>query len=355
MRARSSCGERPKVTNEAVEGITGWVRALDELVPTPAEHRGDSVSWMEAVRILRCPEWILKELTDRGLPSNVREGDRFFERADLYNIALHSGSGRSLPELGSVFIRRLRREGVVAWTRRREWDVRIELRCPLGPDCTGGPWALARPVPSALGGVDGRWRIAGVDMPPTDSITGPPSKAFFAVEGSLATQGSQADLVSRAVRNAYAASINDYRYQVLSLTWAQDLESLRSSHVADCVAIANILAEACRDLGYRAEVDAGLLLATFGFSRHRWVRVLDEDGEWKVLEPTLPLMSKLGRDHDPAADAEFMHFCCGSSLNRIVPCDALESGDVADHFCDGHHRRPEIAIRARATTNRDMQ
>ncbi len=342
----------PTVTGNATKAIGGWLRSLEELVSTPPEHRGDSVPWAEALRILRCPESILQELVDRGLQCDERDGDRFVERADLYNVALRSGSGRSLPELGAVFIRRLRREGVVAWTQRRQWDVRLELRCPLGSDCGVGPWALARPVPSALGGSDGRWQIGDDEAPPTGSITAPSSKQFFAVKGSFATQGAVADVLSRAAQDAYAATVDNYRYQVLSLTWAEDLDSLRSARVADCVGIANILAEACRELGYDADVDSGLLLGTFGFSRHRWVRVLDDDGRWKILEPTLPLMSRLGRDQDPEADAEFTRFCCGSSLNRIVACEALDSGELAEHFCHGHHRRPEIAIRAHAKADR---
>jgi hypothetical protein len=332
------------MSTEALDGMDGWLRSLEHMVPTPPEHTGERVEWEEALRWLRCPEAVLAELVERGLPCEEREDGRFFERADLYNVALWSGSGRSLPELGAVFIRRLGALDVAAWTERRRWDVRIELRCPLGSECPGGPWELARPDPRTLDGSEVEWRDGDRGPPPpTGPIAASPSQRFFAIEASFETEGSEAEIVAPALREAYDMVVADYRYQVLQRGWQRDLDSLRRSRVADCVAAASLVAAACSDAGYEAKVDAGLLLGAFGFANHRWVRVRDDDGEWKLLEPTLPMLSKVAGSHDPG----FARFCCGSTINRIVACEPLASGGLAEHVCGGDRREADVAIRAR--------
>lgn len=326
----------------------GWLRSLDALVATPPEHREDPVGWEEALRLLRCDEQTLETLVERGLPVNRQGDDCSFERADLYNLALWSRSNRSVPEFSAVFVRRLGREGIAAWTRPLLWDVRIELRCPLGADCPGGTWTMARPrAPLARGG-EMSWHVAGEPVARVGGMVSPPSSRMAVFEGSLTTSGGQYAVVSPAIRAAYSRVIEDHRFHVLTRSWKSDLDAVRGAAVVDCDAAASLLATACRDAGYDARIDTGFLLGIVGFSEHSWVLVRDDDGAWKPLEPILPLLAKVGWHDDAATDA-FARFCCGSTLNRVLACDLLPDGELAGHCCDGMLRHPDVTIRAHVT------
>jgi hypothetical protein len=328
--------------------LDGWLRSLEELVATPAEYRGDRVGRLEALQVLRCQESVLDELIRRGLDYQEHDGEQDFERADLYNLALRSGSNRSLPELLSVFVRRMDREGPARWTQPRHWDLRVELRCPRGSRCAGGPWAMGRPIPEALGGSTPTWWRSGGSELHDGTFVAPAGAQALAVEAAFTTCGEVRAVRAAVIRDAFMTIVNDYRYQVLSKTWKEDLDSVRCAQVVDCVAAAAILADACREAGRDARVESGFLLGMFGFAGHRWVRVRDDDGVWKVLEPTLPLLSAVmpGEKSGDGTDA-FARFCCGSTLNRVVLCHTVESGEIAEHSCGGQPQRPDLAIRAR--------
>jgi transglutaminase superfamily protein len=335
------------MTRERGAGLEGWLRSLEELVPTPDEHRGDLVGREDALRILRCPERNLDELVERGFAYEECEGEQAFERADLYNVALRSHSKRSAPELVTAFMRSMRREGPAKWALTRHWAVRIEMLCPLDTGCHGGSWTLRPLLPEALGGTPPVWSLPanlswGVH---TLVATGP--KGAFKVASRFSTSGQVTPVRARSIRDAYRTIIDDYRYQVLTRSWRRDLETVRRMRIADCGAATSLMAAACRDAGHEAKIETGMLLGTFGFGGHSWVRVCDEDGVWKTLEPTLPLLARVATDVDESELAPLIEFSCGSTLNRLVTCDTTEHGEIAGHTCCGERRHPYLTIRAR--------
>ncbi|HEX8053288.1 MAG TPA: transglutaminase domain-containing protein [Thermoleophilaceae bacterium] len=321
-----------------------WLRSLRELVPIPEPYRDESMDRAAALEVLRCPEEVLDRVVAEGFPSSGEGEAQRFDRRDVYNLALHSGSGRSLPELGVAFLGRLGREGEQAWSEPRTWRIGAQIRCPRREGCGADPaWAFGRPVPEELGGELAESAPPGGSDPDADVYewSGEPGSA--SLSATIATRGSVERLVSDEVRDAFMAVVEDYRFQVLPPALRTDLDSVERIRAADCIAATGVLVRDCRAAGLEAEPQSGFLLGLFGFGGHRWVRVRDSDGRWKSLDPTLAMIAALG-GHD---SGDFLEYCRGSILNRVVPCNTTPDGEVAGHSCDGESRLPDLAIRAR--------
>ena len=321
-----------------------WLASLRELVPIPAPHRDESLARAAALEILRCPPEQLDRLVAEGFPASGEGEEQRFDRRDVYNLALHSGSERSLPELGPAVLGRLAREAERAWSERRPWRVGVSIRCPRGEGCGPEPaWSFGRPLPELLGGeVLERSLPPGCD--PEASVyewDGDPGSTAFTA--TIATEGSVEPLVAPELREAFMAVVEGFRFQVLPPSLRTDLDEVERMRAADCIALTGLLARDCRAAGYEADPQAGFLLGLFGFGGHRWVRVRDADGRTKSLDPTLAMIAAMG-GHDGGG---FRDHCCGSVLNRVVPCNATADGEVAGHRCAGEQRAPDVAIRSR--------
>lgn len=293
--------------------------------------------------MLRCSEQILDQLIVSGLPCADRGGTQRFDRYDLFNLGLYSNSGRSLPELAISFLSRVAAEDSAAWTDRRGWQVGIEMRCPRGASC--GPrsaWEFACPAPERFGG-----HLADLSVGETGEVRGGEVRAggpreSFAFTASLTSEGHRARIAAPELRDAYATVIADFRFQIMPEELKQDDDQIQRLGVTDCDGLSAVLASACLRAGHEARVERGFMLGPFGLGHHSWVRVEDADGEWKVLDPALPMVAALG-----GSDVEaFSEFCCGSTLNRVVPC-AAGHGRLAEHVCGRDRLLPGLVIRVR--------
>ena len=220
----------------------------------------------------------------------------------------------------------------------------MNIRCPAREGCGAGPaWTFGRPVPEQLGG-----ELVERSLP-TGCDPGAPLYEWAGDSGStsftatIATRGSADRLVAPELREAFMRVVSDYRFQILPPSLRTDVGEVERMRAGDCIALTNVLMRDCRAAGHEAEPQAGFLLGLFGFGGHRWLRVLDSDGRWKSLDPTLAMIAAAG-GHDRG---DFLEHCCGSVLNRVVPCNEVADGEVAAHRCDGETRLPDLAIRAR--------
>src|SRR5688500_15292739 len=81
----------------------GWLAACERRCAIPAPFRDERVSRADALQTLRCGDELLDRLVAQGLPCGGARGDERFDAFDLFNLALDSGSGRSMPEMAFGF------------------------------------------------------------------------------------------------------------------------------------------------------------------------------------------------------------------------------------------------------------
>jgi hypothetical protein len=307
-----------------------WMAALHRFTPIPAGHRCESVDAAEASSLLRCSTATLDRLVGAGLPCACAAGSRRFDPHDLYNLALASGSHRSIPELTTSIVVRLSEAPLQAWLEPRRWHFSVELGCPR-EDCGARPdWGFALPQPELAHGRSGGW----------ETTRGP---GRCTVSGMLETRGEQRSLRSRRLRAITRTLIADYRFHSLPESLEADVAALRAGTVVNCVGAGVLLADEFVAAGYDAVARKGYLLGVLGFAVHGWVEVVDDDGERKRIDPVLAMVAQ--RSTRPSAD--FAELCLGSVLNRVVPSAARPGEPLASHDCDG--TRVDPGVRSQVT------
>ncbi|MFD0381906.1 hypothetical protein ACFQ2B_04225 [Streptomyces stramineus] len=130
---------------DTTTGDDGWRRALVGFVPVPAAHARPELDASAARHLLRCTPTAWSALTTGGLtPHPTADGERFDSR-DLFNLAVHSGSRASVPELALSLALRFARQDPRHWARERTWDLELTLTCPRHEG--EGTWHAWPPVP----------------------------------------------------------------------------------------------------------------------------------------------------------------------------------------------------------------
>ena len=176
-----------------------WLDALAELWPIPTEFRDAQVDRIVALDMLRCGEAVLAELVAAGLPCIERHGTQFFDRYDLFNLALASGSGTSVPERAICYALRWMSGGPETWIAPLRWTFDIELDCPAGDCGSDARWSHARLQPEAAGG-----ELVGFVTKPDAELSA--DRVVFTgrgpvqLSGSLVTRGEFGTLVSSRLR-----------------------------------------------------------------------------------------------------------------------------------------------------------
>lgn len=268
----------------------------------PAEHHVPDTDRATAVRLLGCDERALDGLVRSGL--TVRE-DRFDSR-DLFNLALHSGTGRTLPEQAFAFSLRWMRGSTEALLAPRT------LSFALTANCACQDVELAVPRPDLYGGTA------------TDVV------AATAVTATIRTEGRAAPLRSPVLRWLVE------EFAGLGVRWVKlpdalrEDESLVTAHrVATCESASRWLARRCRAAGYAATTRIGWVVGMLDLV-HAWVEVTDDDGETKVVDPVFALFAATV----PGANPLLTDPAVAVRTNRLVPTALEVGGRVARHGCD---------------------
>jgi hypothetical protein len=312
---------------------SGWVQSLETLIPTPAEYRSESVDRAQALHMLRCDDATLTELQERGLPHAGEPGAERFDRYDLFNLAFYSRSDRSLPELGFQWVMRFANGSADSWISPKRWRFAAEISCQRADGCDEAPWwRFYRPAPEHFGGHADGWLVepsAPADPEGSFVFAGPADR--FRLSATIQTRGEARHVRSQRLRRLFDEMIHGHRglrFQFGPDEMQSDPDAVVASGMIDCVTASIILARECRDAGYEARAAKGYLLGLLG-ADHGWLEVRDDDGEMKVLDCTLGLLTA----HVPASNPEFVEFCCGSSSNRVLPVDCPADAPVAEHRC----------------------
>jgi hypothetical protein len=273
----------------------------------PAEHHVPDTDRATAAQLLGCDEPALDALVRGGL--TVRE-DRFDSR-DLFNLALHSGTGRSVPEQAFAYSLRWMRGPADALLAPRTLGFTLTAHCAC-PDVV-----LAVPRPDRYGG----------------SVTPAPSRDVVrasSVTATVRTVGRAAPLRSPVLRGLVE------EFAGLGVRWVKlpdalrEDESLVTAHrVATCESASRWLAGRCQAAGYAATTRIGWVVGMLDLV-HAWVEVTDDDGETKVLDPVFSLFAATVPDANPLLTDPAVAL----RTNRLVPTGLEVGGRVAHHDCD---------------------
>lgn len=264
------------------------------MVPVPPGHRRLKADATAVRATLRCGEEDIEALRRSGVVWVERGGVQFFDPVDVYNVGLLSGSGRTVPEVASSYFSQLADAGYEAWTAPSRTEVSVDRAVGGGGELVGELGCLRFPARDAEG---------------QQTATYVPHQAV----------GLE---VSAPLASIFDGILADFSFQLLPDSLKGDAVAIADLRVGDCHGLSLVLANRCAEAGFAATVEHGFIRGRFGWGAHAWVRVEDEDGRPKALDPTLPLVAA-----SQGADAgAFSRFCCGNVVTRLVP-QALRLGD----------------------------
>ncbi len=262
----------------------------------PPEHHVADTSRAEAARILDCTE----EALDTFIHGGLTERDGLFDSRDLFNLGLHSGTGRTVPEQAFAFSLRWMRSSTDDLLAPRTSRISVSLSC----SCAAGTIAVPR---------DAR------DLVVTDT----------GLTAVIDTSGALVPLVSPALLDLVA------EFAALGVRWVKLPEALRqdedlvlSHRVASCDSASRYLVRRCREAGLPATTRIGWVIGMMDLV-HAWVEVTDDDGVVKVIDPIFTLFATVLPDANPVLTDPTVSL----RTNRLVPTDRSVGERVAQCGC----------------------
>jgi hypothetical protein len=271
------------------------------LIP-PEHHIGDT-DRTAAKQTLGCTDDTLDLLVHNGLTTS---DDRYDSR-DLFNLGLHSGTGKTVPEQAFAFTLRWMRASTEDLLASRTSRFDLKLSC----DCETATFAAPR---CDLYGGEVR-EVGTTDTSRTATIR---------------TEGKLAPLVSPTLRDLVR------EFAALGIRWVKlpdalrDNESLLTEHrVATCESASRYLARRCEETGLKATTRIGWVIGMLDLV-HAWVEVTDDDGETKIVDPVFSLFATTVTNANPLLTDPTVAL----RTNRLIPTDLPVGGRVAHHDCD---------------------
>lgn len=306
-----------------------WLRALEGVKPTPPEFREIELDRAGALALLRCDGAVLDLLVSHGLENGGSDEAERFDYHELANIALYSGSGRSVPETAQRFLLRFAEARPSEWTVGKRWQVTWSLRCDK-PRCTDGRWLVSLPSHRTAGDAGHVTRAeAETGIPSQVTRYGPAAQLSFTAE----LAGTRGVLVAPALRDLFAELVQELgsgtlRYQWMPAAMRTDLDAALANGTLDCAAASLLLVARCLRAGHAARSRVGVMLGVVGVE-HVVAEVLDADGVWKTLDPVFAHLAARSQRVSP----EFVSFCAGSAGNRMLRWALPATESLAGHTC----------------------
>ncbi|MEU6076812.1 hypothetical protein [Micromonospora sp. NPDC047074] len=312
---------------------TGLGDGVDTLFAVPPEHRLDDVDRASAKQILACDDRTLSMLLDRGLPASGAPGAEHFDSRDLFNLALYSGTGTTVPEQAFAYSLRWMRSSTEELLAPRASRFELRVACAAGT-CGPRPTSvLAVPRPERSGGAVDDLTIDPADGGPDGDGGDTVVRAApgLAVAATVHTRGEQAQLRSpelRAITAEFAAM--NLRWVKLPEAMQEDVELITTRGVASCASASRYLAQLCDRAGVPAVTRIGWVVGMLDLV-HAWVEVEDDDGATKVIDPIFALFSATVPGTNPLLRDPAVALC----TNRLVPTGLSVGRTVAEHRCAG--------------------
>lgn len=305
-----------------------WRQAAATVQRLPESLRTSPLTRREVLAVLRCGEAGLAELVEAGWATGTDDGGSpVFDRFDVLNVGLYSRTGRSLPEIGSLFVRHLGLVPEAELVSPRRWTAKVSASYTACDTCRRGPCLVEYGEVAAAANVlaSEKWRVN--HSPKAPGETGSPLRRVE-LTGQATLAGSVAEVRNPDVLDAYRTLVADYTYQFLPRAAYAAMDVVEELRLVDCLAAATLLSRWLDERGLENVIRYGLLMGPVGSGTHAWVEVVDDDGEPKVLDPTLVMLA------EAAPDSALARLACGSSLNVVLPLERVFGVDeVIAHQC----------------------
>lgn len=328
---RASAAASPPAGFSADPALRPWLTALHDLVPMPDRYRELRVGRDEARALLGCADELLDRLAEGGL-AHAGSGDELrFDYHDLANVALYSGTVSSVPLAGQRMMLRFASGAPDTWTPRRHWRLDWRLRC-REPECPGGTWRIALPTPEIFGGSLDELECTQPAVREDDRLV-VENAAALRLTGGVTTSGRRAPLLSSIARchfEALLAELRDgpYRFQWMHPELRTDPAETKQLGIMDCTVCSLELQRRAEADGLTTRTRRGRYLGVLD-AEHAWCEVLDDDGEFKPVDPVFAVLSER---HRPPHE-EFRDFCAGSVPSRFLPWSVPAGRPLAVHDC----------------------
>lgn len=316
----------------------GLFNALADFFPVPDLYREADTDWTVARQLLDCDDDTLTELVRRGLPAKGDGEQTWFDQRDIFNLALHSGSGTTPPECAFRYALRWMALPTVHLISGRAWTFTVDVRCSVPSDCDGDPGsAIAPPTPQVYGGgirlLDG----IGDVVDASGRLTAQGERLHFRADIQVA--GEVTEIRSPQLREIYAEFLaSSLRWIKLPAALQADVDTLLPRGVATCVTSSLYLETHCRSAGLVARTRRGWVLGMLDLV-HAWVEVDDIDGSTKVIDPIFGLFAAMLRESNPV----LRRFDTSVRTNRLLPTALSAAQPLATHHCRGSESEPQVA------------
>ena len=309
-----------------------WLAARERLFAIPAPFRDERVNRADALQTLRCGEELLDRLVAHGLPCGGPPGDERFDAYDLFNLALDSGSGRSMPEMAFGFALRWMSGSPERWFEPRRWTVSVTVACGRDGGCGAHPrWSIARPRPDLFGGAVEQLAVT----PPVPAGDG----ATIELRGSgglgmaceVRTRGRRMALRNPRLREVVRDFMHAGHRWIRMPEGLQRQDALVLSHgVSNCISASLHLERLLRAEGFEVTTRRGWMLGMLDIE-HAWIEVRDDDGAVKAVDPIFALLAA----HAPESNPELEEVVMGSHINRLLPTLHAADEPLVHHVCAG--------------------
>ncbi|WP_433385499.1 hypothetical protein [Micromonospora sp. KLBMP9576] len=317
----------------------GLSRALDTLFAVPPQHRVGDTDRATARQVLGCDDDTLSTLLDRGLQASGPAGAERFDSRDLFNLALHSGTGTTVPEQAFAYSLRWMRSSTEQLLAPRASRFALRVACAAdgcGPQPTS---TLALPRPERLGGALHDLSVEPAAPGDVGGDTVVRTASELAVTATVHTRGEQAELRCpelRAIVAEFAAM--RLRWVKLPAALRNDVDLVTTHGVASCDSASRYLARRCVAAGLPAVTRIGWVVGMLDLV-HAWVEVEDADGTTKVIDPVFALFAAAVRGANPLLRDPAVAL----RTNRLVPTGLPTGQAVAEHRCAGEPTAARIA------------
>lgn len=325
----------------------GWLAALDGLFTVPADFRNENVDRVAALDMLRCGEATLDALIAAGLPCRGEPGAEWFDRFDLFNLALRSKSTVSVPERAIRYALRWMHGDPHTWIEPIRWSFDIELRCPL-PECGEQPeWWHSRLDLESFETELLDWQTNPATATTVDDAVHFCGPGPVGMRGQLVTRGKLMTLrspVLQSITDEFLAA--NYPWIRMPERLQYDYQRVMAAGAAPCITASLFLQSQYQAAGYQAITRRGWLLGMLDLA-HSWVEVVDDDGVRKAVDPIFVRLA----DHAENPHPQLAAGCIGSRLNRLLPTAIPADGQMVSHRCGGRTSIPTRRTIIRRTSN----
>ncbi|MGC5054154.1 hypothetical protein ACLQ2S_22185 [Micromonospora sp. DT48] len=304
---------------QQVSACPPWEKVAEAITFVPDRYSHKTQPESVAREMLHCDAADVDRLVDAGLPHEDRDGVRYFDPNDLYNLGMYSQRSNTQPELAFRMLFRFAGRPLDDLLRPKTWSFRVRLECH---ECAGAaPWRLEGPDVVRYGG-----RL--------EEITPlAPSEGSAEYAATVTNTGARTPLVSPTLRTLTRDYLNaGYRWHMIPVPMQADYPLVHELGVTSCIAASLLLAERFRAAGYRAEAKRGWFTGVLGGALdlpHACVEVTDDDGLTKTVDiAKAQLAARLSANTE-----QFQELCLGSLYNKVIPSTASGNASFGRHEC----------------------